>query len=200
MYRKGFFITDDMDTPVEGWTIGENWNGFATPLFEREIANRVARLATWSAYIEEYDMFVYSDAHPLDVDNNRYVQFAQGIDVTTVDGRTVHVYPIGESWTWREVEVEAEAQDTRTHNRRTKTTADITLPPGVELVRTSGQDDAGPTFDVTDASESLVEYLVTYDGVYSYWCNGRHYLEFDRYAYTYMTAIKRINEVYEAIN
>lgn len=194
MYRKGFFIMDDMTNPVEGWTIGENWNGFATPLFEKEVADQIARLATWGAYIEEYDMYVYSDAHPLDANDNRHVRFAKGLDITTTDGRKVHIYPIGDSWTWREVE----ATTTSTTQGRERT-FDITLPPGVELVRTDGMDDVGPAFDVTDASESLVEYLVTYDGVYSYWCDGRHYLEFDRYAYNYRTAIKRINEVYEAI-
>lgn len=197
MYRKGFFIMDDMTNPVEGWTTGENWNGFATPLFEKEVADQIARLATWSAYIEEYDMYVYSDAHPLDADDNQYVRFARGIDVTTVDGRTVHVYPIGESWTWREVEVEA--QDTRTHNRRTKTTtADITLPSGVKLVETDGMDDIGPTFDVTGAPEALVDEL-KHHGVYVYWFNRRRYAEFNRYTYDYETAVTVINEIYDMI-
>jgi len=112
VFRKGTFTMDAMEGPYPGYTAGESWNGWATPYFEFETANRIAEAhvripelmklddiepgAYRAEYDEAEDAFLFYEP----VNDEEAYYHSQTI---TVRGREVKVYPIGtREWTWEE--------------------------------------------------------------------------------------------------
>ena len=100
--RKALFSIDTYGgPPIPGWTQGEDWNGWAMPLFEAREAweivfrqNTVVVNSAW--YYSERDEFCFrlNEGEPA-----RYC----GVDVEVV-GCVLRLYAIGSgSWTWEEV-------------------------------------------------------------------------------------------------
>lgn len=83
------------------FTHGDHWNGFATPLFEKEVAERIvaavrAKGNVDANYDPRRDAFVFRD-----VDDEEEEVFS----AMDVDGRAL--YPIGShAWTWTSNEAE----------------------------------------------------------------------------------------------
>ena len=101
-HRAGFFAIDDyFEPPVPGYTTGIRWNGWATPVFEKDQIERIAAQFGDITYDEKRDVFI-ADNGPTVEDDCRYEEFAG--QTIIVDGTTKHVYPIGSgAWTWEEV-------------------------------------------------------------------------------------------------
>ena len=92
--RPGVFTLDGVDGACEGLTSGATWNGWATPLFERAAAARIAG-ALGGTYDGEADAFLFDDGV-----NEPLVCPAT---VVRVDGDDVIAYPVGtRAWTWQE--------------------------------------------------------------------------------------------------
>lgn len=94
----GLFGIDPDTELYPGYTFGDSWNGWATPHFTKEVAERVCALAystgAYGGYDEAQDAFVgvLEGVSPEDID------VWPGQDIV-VDGQTVHVYPVG-AWDW----------------------------------------------------------------------------------------------------
>lgn len=96
-YASTFGIDDYFEPPLEGFTKGFLWNGWATPFFEIEEAKRIQETMGDLSYDEKRDVFIFKteDDDPEDPPE----EFA-GQDLV-VNGETKRVYPIGAGlWTW----------------------------------------------------------------------------------------------------
>lgn len=91
----------------EGFTFGDRWNGFATPLFTKDVAERVMQWIYGNpgsknlGYDAEQDAFVgLLEGNYSDIDNptEDEIDVWLGEDIV-VEGRTIRVYAIG-SWCW----------------------------------------------------------------------------------------------------
>lgn len=101
------FVLDDAQLgSFKGYGDGSNWNGFACPYFEREIAERVLWASEANGYRWTYDadrdaFLVRSEEDPADYEPEVF----EGIERRTTDGETLIVYAIGAySWSWRATE------------------------------------------------------------------------------------------------
>lgn len=104
-FRQGLFGTDATPGPYRGYTKGDDWNGWATPYFEFEVAIHVARDSsrlndgTRVAYDEARDAFLYEDS--------AYPDEPVSFEAMTIEvgGQEKRVYPVGTYyWTWEEAE------------------------------------------------------------------------------------------------
>lgn len=53
--RQGYFRLDCYGSEVfEGWTEGDIWNGWATPMFEKQAADQLvaATLRIWNSWVD----------------------------------------------------------------------------------------------------------------------------------------------------
>jgi hypothetical protein len=106
-YEKTVFCIDSIpNEQFVGFTSGDNWNGFACPLFERAEAERVLRASesngyTWS-YDTQQDVFVVRST----ADPNQYEpEIFQAVALPLTDDAERKVYGIGAySWIWSECE------------------------------------------------------------------------------------------------
>jgi hypothetical protein len=107
-YRSGHFRIDDFG-PYPGYhRPGVDWNGWATPAFDRETADRIAAdfAAQGEGYTAQYDntrdAFLFGDPDN-DWEDDVFPGF--GTTISDTDGlQTVGLYGIGASvWTWEEV-------------------------------------------------------------------------------------------------
>jgi len=116
-FRAGrFYLEGSVDTPVIGYTDGSDWNGWATPVFDKDTAAQVMQSvnAANRAFEEKYgaddqlsvsydagqNAFLIHDPNYPDDDP----QIVKGHDIT-VEGRPIHVYALGtRDWTWSEWE------------------------------------------------------------------------------------------------
>lgn len=114
VFRPGVFAIESIQGPYLGYTDGDSWNGWATPYFEFDVAERIAedyvRLPERmklrdiepgdyrAGYDEAEDAFLFYE--PVNDDEAYY--YAQTI---AVEGREVKAYAIGAyEWTWEETE------------------------------------------------------------------------------------------------
>lgn len=106
-FRQGHFSTDGLDGDYDGYTDGALWNGWACPVFERNVADRIAAdLATLAVHHAElghasvfYEPEV--DSYRVEEEGNDPVWF--GSETISVDGCEVEVYMLGTGyWTWEE--------------------------------------------------------------------------------------------------
>lgn len=96
-YESTFGIDDYFEPALEGYTLGDKWNGWAMPLFGKESAMRIAEQFGDMTYDEERDVFILNTQEYYPDEPNE--EFA-GQDIM-VNGETVRVYPIGAGfWTW----------------------------------------------------------------------------------------------------
>jgi len=105
-WRRGKFATDSTPGPYEGYTRGDDWNGWATPVFEKVEAEHIARdfaalESRWGEFVgrydEERDAFIF-------IDPGADGEEVYGAEAIIVDGLKRKVYAVGiYYWTWMEV-------------------------------------------------------------------------------------------------
>lgn len=106
-WQNGWFHLEE--SPYwPGFTKGYKWNGWATPMFEKAEGLKIMEyLKGHSNDVAEYreatDSFFIKFRGNDDDDPGCE---AKGQDITLHDGRTVHVYPIGDGFTWMERKAE----------------------------------------------------------------------------------------------
>lgn len=105
MLRKALFaIADEGSKSYEGYTLGENWNGWACPYFTREVAMEMMKEFDNedqpAHYDEEKDAFIYV----MDADHAEdYTDIYEGKDYE-YNGETIRLYAIGTmAWIWTEI-------------------------------------------------------------------------------------------------
>lgn len=103
-YRRGVFRTDATPGPYPGYTRGDRWNGWATPVFEHNVARRIASDTnqlddgTSLEYDNNHDAFIYLDSAYPEAD-----PLVFGAMKINAEGVSRTVYPIGTYyWTWEE--------------------------------------------------------------------------------------------------
>lgn len=103
-YKQGYFYIEGMgEDVVEGYTNGDNWNGWATPVFTFENAKKVIGMIEHNSHDSRYDEKSDSFLVTFEEGSNEVETF-EGMDIV-VDGETVKVYPLGAySWVWEELE------------------------------------------------------------------------------------------------
>lgn len=111
--RTQFALGDE--TLFDGYTLGEEWNGFACPYFTLQQAETLMRYQNAQSQSEfGTDAMFYDatrDAYAVRFpdDPARPADYYVGEDLDTADGR-LHVYPIGHSaWIWYEDEASRES-------------------------------------------------------------------------------------------
>lgn len=102
--RKRAFSIEDFG-PFEGWTHGANWNGWACPYFDKQVADQIVErynesslvpgfTAWYDAETDEYCFEMRADGSPEGID--RYSS-----STINVNGETLQVYAIGSgAWCW----------------------------------------------------------------------------------------------------
>lgn len=96
-YPSTFGIDDYFEPPVEGYTKGFLWNGWAQPYFELDEAMRIAKQFGDMTYDKERDVFIADTQQYYPDEPNE--EFA-GEDLV-VNGEVKRVYAIGAgAWTW----------------------------------------------------------------------------------------------------
>ena len=108
MFHKGRFTIEDWFGPFEGWTDGQQCNGWECPYFEFDTAIRM--VDAWSnnvafgeevyraRYDEERDEFCFCSSGLEDWD-------CFGAQTIEIEGKTIKVYSIGAfSWIWSDEE------------------------------------------------------------------------------------------------
>lgn len=109
--RKAKFAIEDtqgLDKGFPGYTFNQHWNGWEMPLFEKKVANKIAKASSIKfSDGEEYRCYydknkdVYYYKTPDEVDP--YI-VAEGTTIITEDGNEIKVYDFGLSgWIWEEV-------------------------------------------------------------------------------------------------
>ena len=100
MHKAVFTIGEEPQAYI-GYTSGKLWNGWATPYFELEEAERVAKdFNKCAEYPMQYDN-IYDQFYILDMETKELEKW-QGIDISTAEG-IKHLYGIGAySWVWDE--------------------------------------------------------------------------------------------------
>lgn len=102
-WRASYFTIDGWTFRVAGYANDRAWNGWAVPCFDIKGAEQVAAFIEANSSGQERldydagtDTWRYRTAEGSD-----YSWDVTGTDVT-IDGRTVHVYELGNGWTWSE--------------------------------------------------------------------------------------------------
>ena len=99
--RKLVFTIDGFADAYIGYTGGHLWNGWATPYFEKDEAERV--MAGYNQDLDEPDLMYYDevgDAFVVYTEGHDNYDYWQGADIRTQDG-IKHLYGIGAySWVW----------------------------------------------------------------------------------------------------
>lgn len=104
-YHLTTFGFDGMDKGWLGYSANQYWNGWAVPYFTKEVVEQIMDHlelddmgVTW--YCAENDTYYYYiDGNT--IEDYELVYETKGTDII-VDGETVHVYDIGDGWTWME--------------------------------------------------------------------------------------------------
>lgn len=84
----------------KGYENGKRWNGWACPLFEKSVADKICSIASDNETISiEYDK--QKDTYSIkSLDNSFEDDFYEGKDYE-IDGQIKHLYPIGSGlWCW----------------------------------------------------------------------------------------------------
>lgn len=108
---KATFVAGEFgieDSPsYAGYDAGFRWNGWRTPLFDKETSKRILSEAKgWDwGYDDRTDTFIYAFEEQGDkgVIMSSEVCKAKGCDIE-VEDKTVHVYAIGDGWIWEKDE------------------------------------------------------------------------------------------------
>jgi hypothetical protein len=99
LFRKGRFALADNGRAFDGWSIGQLWNGWEMPSFERQVGMEILG---WMG----------DDKARYDADNDAFVTVNQdGEDdvwpaesITITDGTRIRAYGLGAgSWIWEEL-------------------------------------------------------------------------------------------------
>ena len=87
---------EDAPSVYDGFTVGETWNGWATPYFTLDVAKRVA--ADYAAQGDAYLAEVGETVRLYEPDNGEWDEYGP----VEVEGQLL--YPVGSYyWTWEEV-------------------------------------------------------------------------------------------------
>lgn len=105
-WTKTTFVIDSLPSEsFEGYSNGENWNGWACPFFDHATAERVLRASEQNNYTWQYDtqanaFIVRSTADPDDYEPEVF-----SATQAQVDDKAITLYGIGAySWIWEEAE------------------------------------------------------------------------------------------------
>ena len=111
--RKARFGIDSREEEFVGYTTGALWNGWATPYFTKEVADKIVKDQN-DAYIEwKMDKDGYRAVYNAEKDQYEFYdpdldepEVYEGENCDTVDGK-LHLYGIGAyCWIWDEIEEE----------------------------------------------------------------------------------------------
>lgn len=114
MYKAQFTLdcideTEGSVTPFKGYTHGDHWNGWATPYFARDEAQRVAAALNKvyaNPHYAWYDRGQDAFANFYEGDDPNDIEEWHGKQVE-VDGQMLTLYAIGAyCWTWNSYEPE----------------------------------------------------------------------------------------------
>lgn len=100
--QKFVFTTNGFERPHIGYTLGDNWNGWATPYFEVDEA---------LAIMKEFNTYELDNPFKYDEETDTFVLKMEDGEIETWRGRNYlteegvkHLYGIGAyAWTWEEV-------------------------------------------------------------------------------------------------
>jgi hypothetical protein len=106
-WRRGTFWMDALgELELDGWTTGNEWNGWATPVFEKKAAEAILK-ETAKMYKEIGEKFKWSYSAKTDTfthqsEHDEEPEKAKGAVIETAEGPK-KVYGIGTGfWTWSE--------------------------------------------------------------------------------------------------
>ena len=105
-YRSARFVVDGIEEEFAGFTAGDFWNGWACPVFTRQVAEQVLAASETNGYRWQYNPAsnAFEVRHEDDPEDYE-PQIFNGVTVTFEDGHSIDVYAIGAySWTWTEAE------------------------------------------------------------------------------------------------
>lgn len=103
MYKIGYFSIDfdfnDNNYLFKGYTNGLLWNGWETPLFEKEVADIIAKKFTDNYLIIQYNENndTYNTIDKLDIENNAIIE-AKVIQTEEGQKKVYDFSILG--WTW----------------------------------------------------------------------------------------------------
>ena len=105
-YRSARFVVDGIQEEFASFTADDFWNGWACPVFTRQVAEQVLTASEANGYRWQYNSV--SDAFEVrheDDPEDYEPQIFNGMTVTLDHGHSIDVYAIGAySWTWTEAE------------------------------------------------------------------------------------------------
>lgn len=104
-HRPGRFAVDGIGVEFSGFTTGDLWNGWACPVFTRQVAEQILVASEINGYHWQYDSATNAfEVRHEDDPNDFEPQTFNGIIIALDDGSSAETYPIGAySWTWSEV-------------------------------------------------------------------------------------------------
>jgi len=105
-WAKTTFVIDSLPSEsFEGYSNGDNWNGWACPFFNQETAERVLRASERNNYTWQYDeqadaFIVRSSDDPVDYEPEVFTATK-----VQIDEKSLMLYGIGAySWIWEAAE------------------------------------------------------------------------------------------------
>jgi len=103
-FRTGTFFLEVLDGEFRGYTNDHSWNGWATPYFELEVAQKVARLS--NQLDDDVHIFFDEDSNVSFMEEGAYPDASptplRPLSIS-VQGKSETVYPMGTCyWTWQE--------------------------------------------------------------------------------------------------
>lgn len=109
MLKKAVFTIGEYPKAYIGYTKGDDWNGWATPFFEKAEADKVAEgFNECAEFPMQYDE-VYDQFYILDTEADELEKW-EGNDYPTTEG-IKHLYGIGAyCWVWDEEEIKPIAE------------------------------------------------------------------------------------------
>lgn len=103
IFTKQIFTIDTGDQEelkFIGYSNGDCYSAGFSPYFDKEEANKIAETYSDLTYNEKDDTFVLNDK----MLGEESIEIFKGIDIE-YQGSLIHVYQIGEGWTWIPIKI-----------------------------------------------------------------------------------------------
>jgi hypothetical protein len=102
IYRESYFAWDMADLAYRGYrNPNYNWNGFAVPLFDLDVAKVIAKELSNEEISFTYDEEANTFIERQEGDDEQYIIGSQIIEI---DGEKKEVFLFGDGWTWMELD------------------------------------------------------------------------------------------------